>query len=257
MVGIANGANGSPARATRSAVGDDQPLIAAEMSEVEPCGIHTVEVRNGKGAIETAKVELKYHRLRVLPPIGKQKRYRALTLTVLHARECQEPIGRPRIDWKLMTDLPVGSPAEAAEKLRWYALRWKIEVFHKILKSGCKAEDAKLRTAERLTRLISVFCIVAWRVFWMTMIRRSCPDADPSVALTPIEMQILDRLVPNRTVEPATRPTLLIYLIKLARLGGYLARGQDPPPGNTVMWRGVTRLADIKLGVELAGGSCG
>jgi len=34
----------------------------------------------------------------------------------------------------------------------------------------------------------------------------------------------------------------------LTRLGGYLARAKDPPPGNTVMWRGVSRLTDIELG---------
>lgn len=237
--------------------GEGDHTIAAEMNEVEPCGIHTVEVRHGKDAVETVEVELKYHRLRVLPPIGKQKHYRALTLTVLHAKERQEPVGRPKIDWKLITDLPVSSHAEAVEKLGWYALRWKIEVFHKILKSGCKAEDVKLRTAERLTRLLCVFCIVAWRVFWMTMVRRSAPDAEPGIALTPVEMQILDRMVPNQAADRATRPTLSTYLTKLARLGGYLARGKDPPPGNTVMWRGMTRLADIKLGVEIAGANCG
>lgn len=226
------------------------------MSEVEPGGIHTVELRHGKDTVEV-EVELKYHRLRVLPPIGKQKHYRALTLTVLHAKERQEPVGRPRIDWKLITDLPVSSHAEAVEKLNWYALRWKIEIFHKILKSGCKAEDVKLRTAERLTRLLCVFCIVAWRVFWMTMVRRSAPDAEPGIALTPVEMQILDRMVPDQAADRAIRPTLSTYLTKLARLGGYLARGKDPPPGNTVMWRGMTRLADIKLGVELAGANCG
>lgn len=237
--------------------GEGDHTIAAEINEVEPCGIHTVEVRHGKDAVETVEVELKYHRLRVLPPIGKQKHYRALTLTVLHAKERQESVGRPKIDWKLITDLPVSSHAEAVEKLGWYALRWKIEVFHKILKSGCKAEDVKLRTAERLTRLLCVFCIVAWRVFWMTMVRRSAPDAEPGIALTPVEMQILDRMVPNQAADRATRPTLSTYLTKLARLGGYLARGKDPPPGNTVMWRGMTRLADIKLGVEIAGANCG
>jgi hypothetical protein len=214
--------------------GEGDHTIAAEMNDVEPCGIHTVEVRHGKDAVETVEVELKYHRLRVLPPIGKQKHYRALTLTVLHAKERQEPVGRPKIDWKLITDLPVSCHAEAVEKLGWYALRWKIEVFHKILKSGCKAEDVKLRTAERLTRLLCVFCIVAWRVFWMTMVRRSAPDAEPGIALTPVEMQILDRMVPNQAADRATRPTLSTYLTKLARLGGYLARGKDPPPGNTV-----------------------
>lgn len=236
--------------------GEGDHTIAAEMNEVEPCGVHTVELRHGKDTVEV-EVELKYHCLRVLPPIGKQKHYRALTLTVLHAKELQEPVGRPKIDWKLITDLPVSSHAEAVEKLNWYALRWKIEVFHKILKSGCKAEDVKLRTAERLTRLLCVFCIVAWRVFWMTMVRRSAPDAEPGIALTPVEMQILDRMVPDQAADRATRPTLSTYLTKLARLGGYLARGKDPPPGNTVMWRGMTRLADIKLGVEIAGANCG
>ena len=95
--------------------------------------------------------------IRVLPPIGKQKRYPALTLTVIHAEERGAPKNRKKIDWKLITDLPVQSRKDAIEKLEWYALRWKIEVFHKILKSGCKAEEAKLRTAERLANLISVF----------------------------------------------------------------------------------------------------
>jgi len=53
--------------------------------------------------------------------------------------------------------------------------------------------------------------------------------------------------------------TLSSYLIKLARLGGYLARTRDPPPGNTVMWRGLSRLSDIALGAKLASPSsiCG
>jgi hypothetical protein len=49
-------------------------------------------------------------------------------LTVLHAREPDEPADRPRIDWRLVTDLPVTSNRAAVEKLHWYALRWKIEI---------------------------------------------------------------------------------------------------------------------------------
>ena len=73
----------------------------------------------------------------VLPPIGKQQRYPALTLTVIHAEERGTPKNRKKIEWKLITDLPVQSRQDAIERLEWYALRWKIEVFHKILKSGC------------------------------------------------------------------------------------------------------------------------
>ncbi|GAB6843682.1 hypothetical protein JCM2811A_26840 [Methylorubrum rhodinum] len=79
------------------------------------------------------------------PPIGKQKRYPALSLTILHAREPGVPKDRPPIDWRLITDLPVDSPEQAVEKLRWYARRWKIEVFHHILKTGCRAEDGLSR----------------------------------------------------------------------------------------------------------------
>jgi hypothetical protein len=56
-----------------------------------------------------------------------------LTLTVLHAREREKPKGRDRINWKLITDLPVNSRRDAIEKLDWYAKRWKIETFHKDL----------------------------------------------------------------------------------------------------------------------------
>ena len=168
---------------------------------------------------------------------------------MIQARERDGPADRPAIDWKLITDLPVTTCEEAIEKLRWYALRWKIEVFHKILKSGCRAEEARLRTAERLVKLIAVFCILSWRVFWMTMINRCAPNADPRLALTPGEIAILDCLVPDKG-QPAK--TLSAYLIKVARLGGYLARTRDPPPGNMVMWRGLSRLTDIALGAALA-----
>ena len=231
--------------------GNGDHTVADDMRDVDISGLHPVEVRNSNGNLDTVAVEIRYRRVHVLPPIGKQRRYPALTLTVLHAREREEPAGRPRIDWKLITDLPVHSHEAAIEKLRWYALRWKIEVFHKILKSGCKAEMARLRTAERLVKLIAVFCILSWRVFWMTMINRSAPDATPALALTDLETALLDQLVPDRREDPPRTRTLSAYLIKLARLGGYLARAGDPPPGNTVIWRGLSRLADITLGATL------
>jgi hypothetical protein len=62
-------------------------------------------------------------------------------------------------------------------------------------------------------------------------------------------MALLDGLVPDRGPRPRT---LALYLTKVARLGGYLARGSDPPPGNAVMWRGMSRLTDITLGSILA-----
>ena len=228
--------------------GDGNHTIADEMDEVETKGLHRIEVRDNNGDPADAILEVRYRRILVLPPIGKQKRYPALTLTVIHAEERETPKNRKKIEWKLITDLPVQSRQDAIEKLEWYAMRWKIEVFHKILKSGCKAEESKLRTAERLVNLISVFCIMSWRVFWMTMINRSAPEAPPSIALTKVEIGLLDHLVNDKGKTPPQQKTVGSYLIKIARLGGYLARANDPPPGNTVMWRGLSRLTDIELG---------
>jgi len=232
--------------------GDGKHTISEEMKSAKVKALHLIKVKDGKGQTHQVELELRYLRIHVLPPIGKKNRYPDLQLTVIYAQEHKNPTGRDRIDWKLITDLPVSSPLEAIEKLEWYASRWKIETFHKILKSGCKAEASKLRTAERLVNLIAVFCILSWRIFWMTMLNRSTSSAPASIAMTPIERRLLDRLIPDKKNGSAGKKTLSTYITKLARLGGYLARANDSPPGNTVMWRGLARLTDIVIGFDLA-----
>jgi hypothetical protein len=237
--------------------GDGRHTIADAMGEVAVQGLHHVEVAGDGGKTSQASVELRYRRIHVRPPIGKQRRYPALDLTVIHAQERGgTPEGRAAIDWKLITDLPIGSPEEAVEKLGWYARRWQIELFHKILKSGCRAEEARLRTAERLVNLLALFCILSWRLFWLTMVNRAAPDASPRLALTEGEVRLLDRMA-GRPGNRSPPPTLSSYLTQIARLGGYLARASDPPPGNTVMWRGWSRLMGIKLGAAIANATRG
>jgi len=187
-------------------------------------------------------------------PAGPAKRYPALELSVIHAQERGKPEGRAAIDWKLITNLPIHSPEDAIEKLGWYAQRWKIELYHKILRSGCRAEEARLRTAECLVNLLALFCLLSWRLFWLTMINRAAPEASPRLVLTKGEIRLLDRMAGR----PSSRsPPLSSYLTQIARLGGYLARASDPPPGHTVMWRGWSRFMDIKLGAAIANATCG
>ena len=146
------------------------------------------------------------------------------------------------------------SRQDAVEKLDWYAHRWKIETFHKVLKSGCRAEDLKLRSAERLVNAVAVFCILSWRIFWLTMMKRADPEGSPRSAFTQIELRLLDQLVTGPGPSPRT---LSNYVIKLAKLGGYLGRRGDPSPGNMVVWRGLSRLTDIELGFALGAENVG
>ena len=231
--------------------GDGTHTISSEMAEVRCKGVHRIQVPDRNGRLSDALLELRFRRIRVLPPIGKQSRYPQLDLTVLHATERGRPRSREPIQWKLITDLPVMSRASAIEKLHWYASRWKIETFHKILKSGCRAEHSKLRTAERLVNLLAMFCILGWRIFWLTMLNRSTRHASPNLAFTPLEIDLLNRLAPPEARAPARQPSLSGCVTQLARLGGYLARKGDAPPGNTVIWRGLARLTDIEIGFIL------
>lgn len=95
--------------------------------------------------------------------------------------------------------------------------------------------------------------MAGWRVFWLTMLNRAAPDAPAEAAFTPTEIAVLDRI----TGSAPTRRTVAHYLLAVAKLGGYLARAKDPPPGNEVIWRGLSRLADILLGAELMDRSYG
>ncbi len=236
---------------------DGSTTVTKIMKRVEAKGVHEIEIRDEDGNRAQATLEIKYEQLYVRPPLGKQDAYPALVLSVIHATESSSPRNRKKIEWKLVTNLPVNSLHDALEKIGWYSLRWKIETFHKILKSGCRIEQSKLRTTERLSKLIAVFCILSWRIFWMTMVCRMNPKQSPRIALTETETMLLDKLSGSARRLIKSEKCLGQYLFAIARLGGYLARASDPPPGNTVMWRGVARLTDIHLGFLLAKGDVG
>jgi hypothetical protein len=106
--------------------GDGGATIASQMQEVRCKGQHLVDVRDHRGNVSEAVLELRFRKIHVLAPVYKQGRYPPLDLTVLHAAERGKPRGREAIDWKLITNLPVNSRLDAIEKLQWYALRWKI-----------------------------------------------------------------------------------------------------------------------------------
>ena len=196
--------------------GDGGHTVADEIEEVSVKGLHRIEVQDNRGDPDQAVLEIKYRKIRVLPPIGKQKQYPTLTLTVIHAEERGTPKHRQKIHWKLITDLSVQSRTDAIEKLQWYPMRWKIAVFHKILKSGCEAEESRLSTAQRLTNLIAVFCILSWRIFWMTMLNRSTPNAAPALALTTRHAAPHDHITGRRIIstgEIAAEPCNLDQIV--------------------------------------------
>jgi hypothetical protein len=238
---------------------DGGTTIAKVMADVPPSGRHEIKFRDAQGTEQSAVLSVRHATMVVRPPIGKQRAYRHQELQIIHAEERDPPEGRAPVFWKLITNLPVANHEDAVHKLEWYALRWKIETFFRTLKTGCRIEDLRLATADRLANCIALCCVVAWRVTWLTMLSREAPGADPAAVFTANERQLLEHATPDRR-RPA-QPGLDFYVRAVARLGGHLDRASDAPPGTTVIWRGFSRLADLVEGARIAnatpGSSCG
>lgn len=229
---------------------DGGTTIAQVMAGVQSGGPHEIAFRDAKGRAQQAVLNVKFTTMTVRPPIGKQKKYQHQELQIIHAEELNPPTDRPAVFWKLITNLPVENHDDAVHKLGWYARRWSIETFFKTLKTGCRIEDVRLTTADRLANYIALCCVVAWRISWLTILRRQAPTTAPAAVFTETERTLLERKMPSS--RKSTTRDLAFYMTAVARLGGYLDRNSDPPPGTTVIWRGFTRLSDLDEGFRAA-----
>lgn len=190
-----------------------------------------------------ARLSVRACRVRIISPLKRTSEHLPpITLYAVEAREENAPNGVEALHWLLLTTLPVISLQEAVEKIGWYRQRWKIERLHYILKSGCKIEDLRLETSERLERAITLYTVIAWRIAWMTYQARETPDLPCSVAFSQIEWQALWRQVHPGKCPPAQPPSLKDAVLWLAKLGGFLGRKSDGSPGVKVLWSGLHNL---------------
>ena len=166
-------------------------------------------------------------------------------MQVVVAEELSPPAGVKPLRWVLLTTLEVTGWDDAVQIVRWYRTRWLIERYHFVLKSGCGIEKLQLETADRLQRALAVYCVVAWRLLWLTYEARQQPDEVCTVVLAAHEWQALYCTIHQTAIPPATPPTLRQAVRWIAQLGGFLARTGDGEPGVQTIWRGLRRLDDI------------
>lgn len=196
-----------------------------------------------------ATLTVRFRRVTLRPPRRPpgppdQAPLRPVPLWAVLAREEAPPASGEPLEWLLLTTCPVPDLAAALERLEWYAARWGIEVFHKVLKSGCRIEAKQLEPADRLRRCLTLYSVVAWRVLYATLLARALPDAACTALLDTDEWQALYCITHHTTLLPATPPPLRDAVRWIARLGGFLGRARDGEPGPTVLWRGFQRLSD-------------
>jgi len=204
---------------------------------------------NGRKKYRVATLSIIYTPISMPPPrkrtVSKDGELPMVPLTAIMAIERGAPKSHDKLCWVLLTDLPVSSTEQAIEKVHWYTKRWNIEVFHKVLKSGCAVEKAQLETADRLKKYIVLKSVVAWRLFLLARMSQEDEEASCDVVLDKLEWSLLHRKFNKTRAVPSQAPTLKQAMIWIAKLGGYIARSSDPPPGVISMWRGWERLAQM------------
>jgi hypothetical protein len=214
-------------------------------------GPHQLEVpRQGARPARTASLAVRYAPVTLRPP-ERHKALGAVAAWAVYAQEVGAPRGVAPLEWMLLTTVPVETLAQALERLQWYTRRWGIEVYHRVLKSGCRIEDRRLRTADSLESCLAIDLVVAWRIFWLAKRARDTPAAPCTVALDDDEWQALYVTVRD-TAPPATVPPLREAVRMIAALGGFLGRKGDGEPGTTTLWRGLAKLDTLVLGFRAA-----
>lgn len=114
-----------------------------------------------------------------------------IDIWVVHALEESPPANTKPVEWFLLTTMEIGSAQDAEQCLRRYSLRWRIEDWHRVLKSGCRIEDMAHDTAERLRRAIAIKLVIAWRIMLMTLLGRETPELPAQVLFSDIELRTL------------------------------------------------------------------
>jgi hypothetical protein len=149
-----------------------------------------------------ARIELRWGKVTVAAPATAQTRHLpGAELCCLLVIEPHPPQGVKALRWVLLTSVPIESRKQALRCLRWYKLRWRIEEWHRVLKSGCRIESHQHQSAKKLARAIAIDAVVAWRVMLLTLLGREVPEIPSEMIFAPWECRVLKLLQPLVALE--------------------------------------------------------
>jgi hypothetical protein len=227
--------------------------FTALLAEEKAAGTLEIEVPRKPGQpARRAKLSVKYISLTLRAPQGRSSE-KPICLWIVEAQEilATGSLQKP-LCWRLVTNIPVTDFASAVEKIQWYGKRWSIEEFHRILKSGCCVEDRQLETVERLSKIIMVDVLVAWRVLELTRTARRAESMKAEEYFGDDELAVLKQLQLKKGKVMTPEATVREVVRLVAQLGGFLARKGDGEPGAMTLWRGLECLSQLTLGYKLA-----
>jgi hypothetical protein len=196
----------------------------------------------------SAQLQLAFGQMTLLPPrheprAGKEP----LTVWVIRVWEEEAPEGEEPLEWVLLTSVPTTTLEQAWERVEWYRHRWLVEDYHQCLKSGCRIEQRQLQTVDGLIRLLGLLSPLAVRLLQVRACAREDPERPAYEVIEPVMLAVLA----ERTGGSPLSMTVGTFWIEVARLGGYLARSHDGPPGWRTIWKGWLSLQTLLEGAHL------
>ena len=200
--------------------------------------------RNQPRTARTATVTIQATRVKLRGPQRPGGRPRDVEVNAILVREQSPPRGEEPIEWLLLTSLPISNFKKVCRVIEYYCCRWQIEIYFRILKSGCKVEDRQFEDADRYLPCLTLYMVIAWRVMYVMMLGRQCPDMSCSRVFSEAEWKSVFVVVRQET-PPDEPPRLQEMVCLIGRLGGHLGRRADGPPGPKAMWIGMQRMADL------------
>ena len=159
--------------------------------------------------------------------------------------EEEDPAQEDPVQWVLLTTEPLGGFKKALRVVDYYRARWTIEEWHKALKTGCRIEDRQLETWERMEVLLSICSVIGWKVLQLRHLARG-RRVPPDFFLTDAERAVLKEKYPELGSQGGKD-----WAIAVAKIGGYLDRSSDPPPGWQTLWKGLKKVQTWAEGYKL------
>jgi len=222
---------------------DEQKKLIAAVKESGKLGIISFELPASDGQPKRLVKQVVYAKRVNLEPSARKKKagYKPVAANIIIATELNPPHGKKPLEWVLCTSIAVNNFAKASELIQWYLCRWQIEIYFKILKSGCKIEKLALTEKKRFDACLALYMIIAWRILYLTMLGRECPGVTCDCVFDIKEWQTVYIVLHKQ--KPPKKPPKLNEMIKMvASLGGFLNRKGDGDPGYQTMWIGMRNM---------------
>lgn len=245
---------------------DSDHKLYETLSETPTCGQFSLKVkanRNGKRQGRDTEIEVRYTRVKIQKP-GKSKDNLYPSCVEMYAVEAKEkaehvPAGEKPICWRLLTTYTINSLQEAQQIIKWYAMRWQIELLFGTLKSkGLNMEVSEVETGKALKNLCLIALQVALKINQLSQGRDYEEENSAETIFPKDDLEVLKALIHRYEGKTEKQKNMhkegsiawASWII--GRMGGWKGYASEAKPGNKTMRIGLNQFENICIGWNLA-----